>query len=295
MVMTCLLLGTAVSLQAQYPRIQSVSSQDELYRQQQSDIQRFYRRFYASQSLPQLVIYQFRPDPSESLISIAARFSLPYSTLASINRLESADIPERRRRLLVPNMPGLFVPRDPESPLEQLMAEHRTDTESDRTVTLHTPQGRTTFDFYANADYTAVERRAFLRVLFRRPVENTAVSSGFGWRRNPVTGVRSFHGGADFPATRGTEVLAARSGTVIDQGNHVRYGRYVLLEHENGYTTFYGHLQSISVELQDTVRSGSMIGRVGNTGLSTGPHLHFEIRMEGVPLDPVPHFPGLSR
>jgi murein DD-endopeptidase MepM/ murein hydrolase activator NlpD len=90
-------------------------------------------------------------------------------------------------------------------------------------------------------------------------------------------------------------VLAARSGTVIDHGNHVRYGRYVLLEHQNGYTTFYGHLQSISVELQDTVRSGSMIGRVGNTGLSTGPHLHFEIRMEGVPLDPVPHFPGLAR
>ncbi|MBL8023807.1 MAG: M23 family metallopeptidase [Elusimicrobia bacterium] len=104
------------------------------------------------------------------------------------------------------------------------------------------------------------------------------ISSGYGYRRHPVLRVRRFHQGLDMPRPAGSPVRAARDGTVIFAGWRGAFGRLVIIKHEGGLRTWYGHLSSIHVEPGQRVAKGAFIGRVGSSGLATGPHLHFEVR-----------------
>jgi len=99
----------------------------------------------------------------------------------------------------------------------------------------------------------------------------------------------------DLAAPFGTSVLAARDGTVIAAGEDSVLGLRVIIEHEGGLRTMYGHLSRIAIVLNQIVRSGTIIGAVGSTGLSTGPHLHFEIRLSGKARDPSSYLPGLKQ
>ncbi|MFV0282606.1 MAG: M23 family metallopeptidase [Castellaniella sp.] len=118
------------------------------------------------------------------------------------------------------------------------------------------------------------------------PVDYPALSSSFGWRRNPVSGRRSMHEGLDFVAPRGTPIRAASGGLVTRAGTLRGYGKMVEIDHGNGLHTRYAHASSLLVKAGDIVRQGQQIARVGSTGRSTGPHLHFEVRMADYPLDP---------
>ena len=112
------------------------------------------------------------------------------------------------------------------------------------------------------------------------PILGSAITtSGFGWRMHPIVGQWLMHAGKDFAAPEGTPVVAALSGTVLSSGLAGGYGIAVELDHaEPPRRTLYGHLSEIYVQAGQTVRQGEVIGRVGSTGLSTGPHLHFELR-----------------
>jgi murein DD-endopeptidase MepM/ murein hydrolase activator NlpD len=103
-------------------------------------------------------------------------------------------------------------------------------------------------------------------------------SSGFGYRRHPVLKTRRFHQGLDMPRPAGSPVRAVREGVVIFSGWRGSYGRLVILKHPGGMRTWYGHLSAITVEPGQRVAAGALIGRVGSSGLATGPHLHFEVR-----------------
>jgi murein DD-endopeptidase MepM/ murein hydrolase activator NlpD len=105
-------------------------------------------------------------------------------------------------------------------------------------------------------------------------------------RQNPVTGNTSFHQGLDLAAPQGTPVYAAQNGTVSEQGADPIYGNYIIITHNNNWISLYGHLSTIETSLYQQVNSGTLIGRVGSTGQSTGPHLHFELRQNGVSRDP---------
>ena len=107
------------------------------------------------------------------------------------------------------------------------------------------------------------------------------VTSKYGYRPHPVTGRYHFHKGIDFRAATGTRVLASKDGRVIFAGRKNGYGKIVGIEHEDNFTTWYGHLSNIKVKRGETVLQGKVIGLSGNTGISTGPHLHFEIRYKG--------------
>ena len=113
------------------------------------------------------------------------------------------------------------------------------------------------------------------------------VTSGFGYRIHPITGNRSFHTGIDLAAPEGTPIAAAYGGTVQDTGCTSGRGNYILLSHGDNLQTLYCHLSEIQVEPGDAVDAGGTIGLVGTTGMSTGPHLHFELRVDGVRCDPV--------
>jgi murein DD-endopeptidase MepM/ murein hydrolase activator NlpD len=119
----------------------------------------------------------------------------------------------------------------------------------------------------------------------RLPVE-ARVSSEFGPRTHPVSGERHEHSGIDFAAPAGSPVRAAAAGTVAFAGERGGYGNLVIIRHPDGAETYYAHQRDLSVRTGQPVSAGQLVGTVGSTGRSTGPHLHFELRRDGRPVDP---------
>lgn len=119
------------------------------------------------------------------------------------------------------------------------------------------------------------------------------VSSGFGLRVDPLDGTHRHHDGVDIAAPRGTPIRAARAGRVVRAESADGYGKLVVLDHGAGLETRYAHCESIEVRAGDQVAAGALLGRVGDSGRATGPHLHFEVRRDGQPVDP--HRAGLLR
>jgi murein DD-endopeptidase MepM/ murein hydrolase activator NlpD len=120
---------------------------------------------------------------------------------------------------------------------------------------------------------------------FSMPLDSDT-SSAFGWRNDPFRGRRKFHNGVDLRAAYGTEVPTAAPGKVTFAGERGAYGLLVVVEHPNGIETRYAHLSSTAVQPGDSVAAGQTIGRVGSTGRSTGPHLHFEVLLDGKRVNP---------
>jgi murein DD-endopeptidase MepM/ murein hydrolase activator NlpD len=118
-----------------------------------------------------------------------------------------------------------------------------------------------------------------------RPID-VAVGSGFGFRADPFTGRGALHTGLDFPSPIGTEIHAAAGGVVRTAEVHPEYGLMLEIDHGNGLMTRYGHTSKILVKVGDLVKRGQVVADVGTTGRSTGPHLHFEVLVDGIPQDP---------
>jgi murein DD-endopeptidase MepM/ murein hydrolase activator NlpD len=116
-------------------------------------------------------------------------------------------------------------------------------------------------------------------------------SSGYGLRTDPVHGGMVNHPGFDIAAVTGSEVSAAARGTVVHAGLAGTYGNLVTVRHDNGFETRYAHLSAVDVNVGDLVEAGQDLGKVGTTGQSTGPHLHFEVRHDGTAIDPAPLLP----
>lgn len=122
----------------------------------------------------------------------------------------------------------------------------------------------------------------------------TLITSRFGYRVAPTTGASTYHGGLDIGAGMGASILAAGAGDVIYAGANGGYGNCVMIDHGDGVVTVYAHMSSIGVSYGQYVTAGQYVGAVGSTGVSTGPHCHFEIRINGAQTDPAAYFSGLS-
>jgi murein DD-endopeptidase MepM/ murein hydrolase activator NlpD len=120
-----------------------------------------------------------------------------------------------------------------------------------------------------------------------KPVELARISSGFGMRFHPVLGYSRMHQGVDFAAPTGTPIYAVTDGVVRYAGWHGGHGNFVKLQHSGGMGTGYGHMSRIAVRSGERVRRGEVIGYVGSTGLSTGPHLHYEVYRNGETVNPL--------
>ena len=123
--------------------------------------------------------------------------------------------------------------------------------------------------------------------LFMSPIPGARITSGFGPRVHPIYGDSRMHTGIDFGAAMGTAIRAAGAGTVVSAGPRGGYGNVIILDHGNSLATLYAHQSALLVGVGARVAKGQVIGRVGSTGFSTGPHLHFEVRRNGVPVDPL--------
>ncbi|HEX5801458.1 MAG TPA: M23 family metallopeptidase [Azospira sp.] len=145
---------------------------------------------------------------------------------------------------------------------------------------------------YRTDSLTAIEsqllddkmRRSLLPTI--TPIQGDFIGSGFGWRVDPIVGTGAMHEGVDFAAEVGTPVIAAAGGVVVVSEMHPQYGNLIEIDHGNEFSTRYAHLSKLAVKDGQVVRRGQRIGLSGNTGRSTGPHLHFEVRFKGVAQNP---------
>ena len=140
----------------------------------------------------------------------------------------------------------------------------------------------------AGLDHVNLYRMAAEDLPFTMPVaSNVRYTSSFGYRRDPINGGRRMHSGADFAGPVGTPLYAGGDGTVIFAGRQSGYGLMVEIQHAFGYTTRYAHMSRIRVNDGQRVSRGELIGDMGRTGRVTGPHLHYEVRRNGTPVNPM--------
>lgn len=138
-----------------------------------------------------------------------------------------------------------------------------------------------------DADYFTPRGQSVKKALLRTPIDGARLTSGFGKRMHPILGFSLMHKGVDFGAVSGTPIQAAGEGLVEVAGWNGGYGNYVRLRHGNGYATAYAHMTRINVKAGQRVRQGQIIGTVGSTGRSTGPHLHYEVLLQGKQVNPM--------
>lgn len=277
-----------------YPEIIELNRKDILFKQLQDDL----KLYFQDQSRPTpglgpaFKIFQYRNKKEQTIFSLSSRLNIPYDTIATMNGLDHSGTIKAGALVFVPNIPGIFVPLSPDSSFSEILYTiRRPRFEFGQEILLRLADRSKSLLFFPGARFHPLERAYFLEILFRLPLPSGILSSSFGRRADPFTGHPEFHNGIDLAAPAGSEVLAARDGMVQEAGYHEVLGNYIILAHQGGFQTVYGHLDSIRVVLQQKVTSGMIIGSVGSTGRSTGPHLHFEIRREGAVRDPVPLLP----
>ncbi len=277
--------AAALAARAQgYPAMGSLGQDDLIYLQQQEQLAQSYTAIQGGKALPELLVYSYTVHSPVDLFSLAARLNLPYETLATMNRLDRSRSFLPGERLLAPSAPGLFASTSPGSDLDLLLS-YRARAGA-QAVSLNIGGKQRSLLFYPGARFSPEERALFLGLLFRFPLPSGLLTSGFGMRESPISHHMAYHSGIDLAAPMGTEVYAAREGRVSETGTNAVLGQYIVISHKGDWSTVYGHLSARRVQLNDAVESGMIIGNVGSTGESTGPHLHFEVRSRGEPQDP---------
>jgi murein DD-endopeptidase MepM/ murein hydrolase activator NlpD len=274
-----------------YPAIARLDSRDTGFRQYINDVENNRRRLRfpgrtQEEIAEYLTIFQYTPVPTDDIFSLTARCNIPYSAIASLNRLDNPLSLQAGKTLLLPSCPGIFISEAMNSDLEKLLGAARLANVESVQIRIHRAGKAENYYFYPGDDFTPTERTFFLNSGMRFPLRSFRITSDFGLRSNPVTGNIVMHHGLDLAAPEGTEVYAVSDGTVTDIGFDAIYGNYIIIRHKDNLTSLYGHLQRVDTALRSTVKSGTLIGRVGSTGQSTGPHLHFELRQDGRALDP---------
>lgn len=265
-------------------RIRALSNNDPVYLQHQDLLQEYLISSTQGGEVGGPLFMRYRPRETDTLISIAARLSLPYSTIATLNRLPSTLLPDAD--LLIPTQPGLFLHAIPATRIEQSLHDRLSATEP---ALVLRGIAESEVAMYRGEDFTPTERTRFLTVSFSDPLPRGVISSRFGPRLNPVTGNRGFHNGLDLSAPFGTPVMSAAPGVVRSITRDRLLGLLVIVDHADGYATRYAHLQEVLIQEGALISAGEVLGRVGSTGFSTGPHLHFEVRRFGTPRDPEPY------
>jgi murein DD-endopeptidase MepM/ murein hydrolase activator NlpD len=219
----------------------------------------------------------------DTVQDIAARCGVTQESIASLNRINHS-VGLGEQIMLLPTVSGIFVPLEPASDMERLLLSARDIGES-AVVTI----AGTAYLFFPGQQFSPTERAFFLAGgRFRFPLRDYTLTSSFGSRVSPISGTVRFHGGLDLAAPMGTDVYASGDGTVIECGENSIYGKFIIIRHDGLWTSLYGHLSAVNVKQGDRVGTGKIVGKVGSTGQSTGPHLHFELRENGRAQNPSP-------
>ena len=277
---------------AELPLITELSPQNYLFQQYSDDVLYARKALAAGKTARELPLqfYRYKAQKEDTAIRIAARCSIPYDALITLNGIESVKTPLSGKMLLLPTLPALYLPEKPVSDIEKLTdalsKKLKTESFSLTLPSAADPKKKIRVECFPNALLDSTVRTFFFVPLYRFPLQHAVVTSDFGMRKSPFTGKAAYHAGIDLAAPAGSPVYACTAGMVIETSYSAIYGNYILIRHDDGRESLYGHLSKVKARLYEKVKSGTLIGNVGSTGLSTGPHLHFEVREQGKAKDP---------
>ncbi|MCM1321554.1 MAG: M23 family metallopeptidase [Bacteroides sp.] len=243
-------------------------------------------------AVPPVLTYSvYRVQKGDMIGVLAEQFGITQDTLISVNGIKNTRTIQIGSYLRVPTMPGiLYTVRKDGELLENIAEKYNVSAEKCAAVNSLAlgplPAGTTLFVPDAELDW--VTRQEINGDLFIKPLKSAYYfSSPFGYRKSPLTGNKTFHNGVDMASPFGTAVYPALGGTVLKTGWDNLYGNYVIIGHHSGYKTLYGHMSAIETKAGRTVGTKTVIGRVGSTGMSTGPHLHFAVFKNNRAINPV--------
>jgi murein DD-endopeptidase MepM/ murein hydrolase activator NlpD len=223
----------------------------------------------------------------DTIGDLAEKYGVTTDTIISVNDVRNARSLQPGVILKIPSQAGILYKVKEGDSLASIASSYSISSdaivEANGLLSEKLDDGRVVF--LPDARLPSFRLREINGDLFRWPVSGE-ISSRYGWRTDPFSGARSFHNGLDIAAWLGKPVLAAMEGRVADTGYSPTFGNYILIAHHSGYASFYGHLSAISVRAGQSVALGQRIGAVGNTGYSTGPHLHFTVFKGGNTVNP---------
>jgi hypothetical protein len=229
-----------------------------------------------------LVIIEYKYSSKDNLFSLAKKFGTNVDSLRSTNYIEALGLLYSGKVLLITNKRGMLYKVQTDSVDVFTIAKKFNKDAQEICLINEIPPTH----IFQKGDYIFIPERYIRFRDFMLPLFNTRITSGFGLRRHPIFGILKYHEGVDLKQKYGASVRAAADGKVIYAGWAEGYGNLIILKHTKGYTTYYGHLSRIRVKIGQRVYKGQVIGNVGTTGWVTGPHLHFEVRKNGIPINP---------
>jgi len=237
---------------------------------------------------PELRIISYTVKAGDTISEIAQSYGVSDETIISFNGVDDARLIQPGRHLRIPTLDGILYHVRPGDTLSRIASSHNANVQD--ILSINHLTSNVVFPkqeiFIPGAHMNTYAYRKALGTLFIWPTRGV-ITSTFGMRRDPFTGTMEFHAGVDIANSIGTPVDAAMDGWVIAIGKDRGYGNYILLSHGGGYRTLYAHLSAWLVSRGQRVRSGQEIARMGDTGYSTGPHLHFAIFKDYVPVNPL--------
>jgi murein DD-endopeptidase MepM/ murein hydrolase activator NlpD len=229
----------------------------------------------------------YRVERGDTLSGIASAHDVSLDTVISFNDITNARSLQPGRILKIPNMSGILYSASAGDTAVSVAASNSVSAdrivEANGLMKLGFEAGRKVF--LPDARMASFKLREISGDVFRWPA-SAWITSWYGWRNDPFTGQRRFHNGLDIGVDSGTPVLAPMEGTVAETGYSSGSGNYVYLVHHSGWSSLFGHLQTISVTRGQRVVVGTRLGFSGNTGYSTGPHLHFSVFKNGRSANP---------
>ncbi|MBQ9626549.1 MAG: M23 family metallopeptidase [Treponema sp.] len=244
------------------------------------------------QELKPLTYWTYRIRPGDMIGLIAEKYDVSQDTLISVNNIRASRLIQPGQYIKIPSEEGILytVKKDGETPAT-ISEKYEVDAARCAFVNkmgVDDELKAGSSIFVPGAEMDSITLSEINGDLFRKPLHTWyRLTSYFGWRPSPFTGRRSWHGGIDMACPRWTKIYAGMAGRVADTGYNNTYGNYVIINHMNGYKTLYGHMERIDCRPGQWVTTESVIGRVGSTGASTGPHLHFTVFKRGKMVNPL--------
>jgi murein DD-endopeptidase MepM/ murein hydrolase activator NlpD len=238
---------------------------------------------------PRPLIYSsYTVQPGDMIGLLSLTFGLNQDTLISVNRISNTRSIQAGQTLLIPNQDGIMHSVGQDETLEGIARQYEASVSEIVTVNELFSQrvNAGSSIFIPNAMLDSATLQEINGDLFIWPVRGR-ITSRYGYRVNPVTSQRGFHAGLDISANTGVPIKAAMSGMVLSTGYNDVLGYFVLISHHSSYRTLYAHMNVIRAKPGAYVKTGQVIGDVGNTGQSTGSHLHFQVYKNGLTVNPV--------
>lgn len=269
----------------------------ELSDNESDDSNTFFNNFTENEQLANnensLITYQtYRVKSGDMIGFIADEFNVTQDTIISVNNIKQSRLIQPGQYLKIPSMPGIIytVKKNGET-CETISKKYEINAEKCALVNnlqISAELNAGALVFVPDAELDWATRQEINGDLFKKPLHSRYwLSSPYGWRDSPFSaGKRTFHGGLDMATSQGTPIYPALDGKVTAAGYNGTYGNYVIITHHSGYKTLYGHMHSINCKKGNFVYTNTIIGRVGSTGMSTGPHLHFTVYKNGKTVNP---------